>query len=212
MASYQELQETIIKGQKEKTREVVSALLDGGEAPMEIIQEGLIGAMSVVGEKWKAGELFIPEVIASADAMNKGMNILKPLIVGDESASFYTGKVAIGTVQGDIHNIGKNIVAMLLESGGFEVIDLGVDVPAGKFVEAVRQEQPDILGLSALITTTMPRMKDVVEALTAAKVRDKVRILVGGAPVTQDFANSIGADGYAPDGPSAVDKAKQLLG
>ena len=212
MASYEKLQESIIAGQKDKVKEVVNTLLDSGNAPMEIISEGLIGSMSIVGQKMKSGEMFIPEVLASAHAMNEGMGMLKPLITGDEASSLYASKVLIGTVQGDLHNIGKNIVSMILESGGFTVVDLGVDIPADKFVEAVKQEQPNILGLSALLTTTMPRMKDVIKALKEAGVRDKVRVIVGGAPITQDFADSIGADGYAPDAASALDKAKQLLG
>ena len=212
MASYEELQESIIAGQKDKVKEVVNTLLDSDTAPMEIISEGLIGSMSIVGQKMKSGEMFIPEVLASAHAMNEGMGMLKPLITGDESSSLYASKALIGTVQGDLHNIGKKIVSMILESGGFTVVDLGVDIPADKFVEAVKQEQPNILGLSALLTTTMPRMKDVIKALKEAGVRDKVRVIVGGAPITQDFADSIGADGYAPDAASALDKAKQLLG
>ena len=212
MASYEELQESIIAGQKDKVKEVVNTLLDSNTAPIEIISEGLIGSMSIVGQKMKSGEMFIPEVLASAHAMNEGMGMLMPLITEDESSSLYAGKALMGTVQGDLHNIGKKIVSMILESGGFTVVDLGVDIPADKFVEAVKQEQPNILGLSALLTTTMPRMKDVIKALKEAGVRDKVRVIVGGAPITQDFADSIGADGYAPDAASALDKAKQLLG
>ena len=157
------------------------------------------------------GEMFIPEVLASANAVNEGMAMLRPLVVGDKMSTFYRGKVVIGTVEGDLHNIGKNIVAMLFESVGFEVVDLGVNVPADKFVTAVNQEQPNILGLSALLTTTMPRMKDVIKALEEASVRDKVRVMIGGSPITQKFADSIGADGFAPDAPSAVDKAKELM-
>jgi len=212
MASYEELQESIIAGQRDKVKEVVNTLLDSDTAPIEIISEGLIGSMSIVGQKMKSGEMFIPEVLASAHAMNEGMGMLMPLITEDESSSLYAGKALMGTVQGDLHNIGKKIVSMILESGGFTVVDLGVDIPADKFVEAVKQEQPNILGLSALLTTTMPRMKDVIKALKEAGVRDKVRVIVGGAPITQDFADSIGADGYAPDAASALDKAKQLLG
>jgi len=212
MALYEELQESIIAGQRDKVKEVVNTLLDSDTAPIEIISEGLIGSMSIVGQKMKSGEMFIPEVLASAHAMNEGMGMLKPLITGDEASSLYASKALIGTVQGDLHNIGKNIVSMILESGGFTVVDLGVDIPADKFVEAVKQEQPNILGLSALLTTTMPRMKDVIKALEEAGIRDKVQVMVGGAPITQDFANSIGADGYAPDAASALDKAKQLLG
>jgi len=211
MATYAELQEQVITGQKGKVAATVKTLLDGGKAPMEIINEGLIAGMNVVGVKFKAGDMFIPEVMVSAHAMKEGMDIVKPLVVG-ESAFFTMGKAIIGTVEGDIHTIGKSIVAMLMESSGFDVIDLGVDVPAAKFVEAVKKEQPRILGMSALLTTTMPRMKDVIEALKGVGLRDKTRVMVGGAPLTQEFADSIGADGYAPDGTSAVDKAKELIG
>lgn len=211
MATYAELQEQVITGQKDKVAATIKTLLDGGKAPIEIINEGLIAGMNVVGVKFKAGDMFIPEVMVSAHAMKEGMDIVKPLVVG-ESASFTMDKAIIGTVEGDIHTIGKSIVAMLMESSGFDVIDLGVNVPAAKFVEAVKKEQPRILGMSALLTTTMPRMKDVIEALKGVGLRDKTRVMVGGAPVTQGFADSIGADGYAPDGPSAVDKAKELIG
>ena len=212
MASYEELQELILIGQKDEVKGMVNTLLGSGKAPMEIISNGLIGGMNVVGVKFKSGEMFIPEVMASAHAMKEGMDIVKPLVVGDATSSFLIGKAVMGTVEGDIHSIGKNIVAMLLESEGFEVIDLGVEVPAARFIEAVKQEQPKILGLSALITTTMLRMKDVIEALKEAGVREKVQVMVGGAPITQSFADSIGADGYAPDGPSAVAKTKELIG
>ena len=212
MASYEELQELIITGQKDEVKGMVNTLLKSGKAPMEIISDGLIGGMNVVGVKFKSGEMFIPEVMASAHAMKEGMDIVKPLVIGDATSSFLIGKVVMGTVEGDIHSIGKNIVAMLLESEGFEVIDLGAEVPAARFVEVVKQEQPKILGLSALITTTMLRMKDVIEALKEAGFRERVRVMIGGAPITQGFANSIGTDGYAPDGPSAVAKAKELIG
>jgi len=212
MALYEELQESVITGQTDKVVGMVKTLLGSGKAPMEIISEGLIRGMSVVGQRMKSGEMFIPEVLVSANAMNKGMEILKPLIVGEESLTIYAGKVIMGTVEGDVHSIGKSIVSTILESSGFTVLDMGVDVPADKFIEAVKQEQPKILGLSALLTTTMPRMKDVIEALKEAGFREKVWVMVGGAPVTQGFADSIGADGYAPDAVSALDKAKELLG
>jgi len=211
MASYEELQELIITGQKDKVAAAVKTLLDSGKAPMDIINEGLTAGMNVVGVKFKAGDMFIPEVMISAHAMKEGMDILKPLVAG-ESSSLSTKKAVVGTVEGDIHTIGKSIVAMLLESSGFEIIDIGVDIPAAKFVEAVQKEQPVILGMSAMLTTTMSRMKDVIEALKAADLKDKTRVMVGGAPITQEFADSIGADGYAPDASSAVEKAKALVG
>ena len=210
MATYAELQELVISGQKDKVKDVVNSLLGSGKAPMEIISDGLVGGMSVVGGKFKSGEMFIPEVIASAHAMKEGTDILKPMVVGEES-SFDKGKVLVATVEGDIHTIGKSIVAMLLESEGFQVIDLGVDISASAIVEAVKKEQPKVLGMSAMITTTMPRMKDVIEALTAAGMKNTVKVMIGGAPISQSFADSIGADGYAPDGLSAVEKAKELI-
>lgn len=210
MATYAELQELVISGQKDKVKDVVNSLLGSGKAPMEIISDGLVGGMSVVGGKFKSGEMFIPEVIASAHAMKEGTDILKPMVVGEES-SFDKGKVLVATVEGDIHTIGKSIVAMLLESEGFQVIDLGVDISASAIVEAVKKEQPKVLGMSAMITTTMPRMKDVIEALAAAGMKNTVKVMVGGAPISQSFADSIGADGYAPDGLSAVEKAKALI-
>ena len=175
---------------------------------MEILSDGLLCGMSIVGKRFKACEIFIPGVLASAHAMSAGFELLKPVIAKDKLADVYAGKVVIGTVQGDLHNIGKKIVSMILESGGFIV----VDIPAEKFVEAVEQEQPNILGLSSLLSTTMPRIGDVIEALKRNNVRDKVRVMIGGAPITQAFADSIGADGYAPDAVSALDTAKQLLG
>ena len=212
MESYEELQQAIIMGQLDKAPEIVRVCLDKGGGPLEIISEGLIKGMSVVGQKMKTGEMFIPEVLASAQALRGSMEILKPLIEGDKLSSIYTGKVVIGTVVGDFHNIGKNIVSVILASTGFEVVDIGVDIPTAKFIETVEQEKPDILGISALLTTTMPRMKDIIEALQKSELRNKVKVMVGGAPVTQEFADSIEADGYAPDAGSAVDKAKQLLG
>lgn len=212
MANYEELKESIITGQSDKVKELVSGMLNGGRKPKEIISEGLLPGMSVVGERFKSGEMFIPEVIASAAAMNKGLEILKPLIVGNELSAMSAGKVVIGTVQGDIHNIGKHLVSMMLESGGFTVKDIGIDVPTEKFVEAVEKEKPDILGMSALLTTTMLRMKDVIEALRRSNLRDKVKVMVGGAAITQRYADSIGADAYAGDAATAVDRAKRLVG
>ena len=211
MTTYEELGNSVITGDEDKVKEGVNILLKGGDSPMKIIGEGLTPSMSVVGQKMKAGEMFIPEVLASANAMNKGMEILKPLIAAEESLKLYAGKVIMGTVEGDVHSIGKGIVATILESGGFTVQDLGESVPAAKFVEAVEREQPKILGLSSLMTMTAPHMRDVIEALKRNNLRDKVQVMVGGAPITQDFADSIGADGYAPDAASALDKAKQLL-
>ena len=210
-AKYKELQELIMKGRTDKVKEMISSLLDNSNDPSDIIRDGIIGGMSIVGEKFSSGEMYIPEVMASANAANVGTAILKPMVVEDKISTMHIGKIVIGTVKGDLHNIGKNIVSMLFESVGFEVVDLGVDIQADKFVTAVMQEHPNILGLSALLTTTMPEIKNVIDALEEASVRDKVRVMIGGAPITQRFANSVGADGYAPDGPSAVDRAKELM-
>lgn len=211
MEQYTELQDNLITGQADKLKEIIEELLKNGNSPSEIISHGLIEGMTLIGQKWKNGDLFIPEVIAAAQAMGEGMNLLKPLVVGEQS-SIYKAKILIGTVQGDIHNIGKDIVSMIIESNGYLVIDLGVDITTEKFIEAVEREKPEILGLSALLTTTMLEMKNVIEALKQNNLREKVKILVGGAPISQEFADTIGADGYAPDAVSAVDKVKQLLG
>jgi 5-methyltetrahydrofolate--homocysteine methyltransferase len=210
MATYEELQELIITGQKDKVAAIIKTLLANGKAPMDIIANGLTAGMDVVGAKFRSRDMFIPEVMMSASAMKEGMDILKPLVVGD-SLSLSTRKVVIGTVEGDIHTIGKSIVSMLLESSGFKIIDLGINVPATKFIEAVKKEQPLILGMSAMLTTTMPKMKEVIDSLRESGLRDKTRVMVGGAPITQPFADSIGADGYAPDASSAVEKAKALI-
>lgn len=212
MATYEELETSVIAGQKEKARELAGALLAGGKDPRDIISEGLMRGITIVGQRFKVGDMFIPEVLASAHALKGAMELLKPAIVGENVSDMYLGKIVVGTVQGDIHNIGKSIVSMILESGGFAIVDIGVDVPVDKFVKVVEQERPDILGVSAMLTTTMGKMKDVVEAIKSRGLRDKVRIMIGGAPVTQSFADSIGADGYAPDAMSALDKAKQLVG
>jgi 5-methyltetrahydrofolate--homocysteine methyltransferase len=211
MATYEELQELIITGQKDKVAAIIKTLLANGKAPMDIIANGLTAGMDVVGARFKSRDMFIPEVMMSASAMKEGMDILKPLVVGD-SLSLSARKVVIGTVEGDIHTIGKSIVSMLLESSGFKVIDLGINIPAAKFIEAVKKEQPLILAMSAMLTTTMLKMKEVIDSLKEAGLRDKIRVMVGGAPITQQFADSIGADGYAPDASSAVEKAKDLIG
>ena len=212
MAQYEELKQSVIMGQRDKVKEIVGALLERGNNPMDIISEGLTRGMLVVGQKMETGDMFIPEVLASAQALGAGMELLKPIITGEELSTLSMGKVVIGTVQGDVHDIGKNIVSMILESAGFVVVNLGVNVPTDKFVEVVQRERPEILGLSALLTTTMPRMADVVEALKRSHSRDKTQVIIGGAAVSQHFADSIGADGYASDAISALNKAKQLLG
>ena len=188
---------------------LVQQALDQGMASGQVLTEGLVAGMDEVGKDFKAGELFVPEVLIAARAMHAGMDILKPLLA--ESGVPSAGKFMIGTVKGDLHDIGKNLVRMMVEGGGFEVVDVGVDASAETFVEAVREHKPDVLGLSALLTTTMTSMKGVIEALEEAGVRDSVKVIVGGAPVTDAFAKEIGADGYAADAASAVDVTRAFI-
>jgi 5-methyltetrahydrofolate--homocysteine methyltransferase len=183
--------------------------LDEGLSPSVVLQNGLIKGMERVGVDFRDGVLFVPEVLICASAMHAGMDVLKPLLAEADISS--AGKVVLGTVAGDLHDIGKNLVAMMLEGGGFEIVDLGIDVPSERFIEAIREQEPDVVGLSALLTTTMDSMQSTVAAITEAGLRDKVKIIVGGAPVTQAFADEIGADGYAPDAGTAVELARSLL-
>lgn len=209
MADLQGIAEAVIRGDRETVSQLVKAALEEGTSPETIINEGLIAGMSVVGDKFKKNEFYVPEVLIAARAMHAGMDLLKPLLATSNVQP--RGIVAIGTVKGDLHDIGKNLVAMMLEGGGYEVIDLGVDVAPEKFVETVKERGAQIVALSALLTTTMPSMKDTIEALQEAGIRDQVKVMIGGAPVTQNYADEIGADGYAPDAASAVDKANELL-
>ena len=183
--------------------------IDEGMSPKEILDNGLIGGMDVVGRDFKAGDLFIPEVLMCARAMHAGMEILRPLLA--ESGVPAQGKLVIGTVAGDLHDIGKNLVSMMFQGAGFEVIDLGVDVSPEKFVETVRAENANLVGMSALLTTTMPSMKTTIEALSKAGLRDKVKVIIGGAPVTAKYAQDIGADSFAPDAGAAIEVARALL-
>jgi len=208
MVELKEISDCLIKGQAHKVKELVQRALGENIPPEKILKEGLIAGMDYVGQKFKANEFYIPEVLIAARAMHAGMDILKPLLV--KSGVKRTGKFAIGTVKGDLHDIGKNLVAMMMEGAGFEVIDLGIDVAPEKFVEVAKKENVHIIGLSALLTTTMPVMKVVIDTLKKSGIN--VKVMVGGAPVTQSFADEINADGYAPDAASAVDKAKELLG
>lgn len=209
MADFEALAGAIIECNAAKSGELTQQLVDDGVKPSEIINKGLISGMNVVGDRFKKGDMYVPEVMMAAKAMHAGMNIVKPLLVEGESSS--TGKVIMGTVAGDLHDIGKNLVGMMMESGGMEVVDLGVDVTAEKFAQEVREHKPQVLGLSALLTTTMLAMKDTIEVLKEEGLRDSVKVIVGGAPVTQDFADEIGADGWAPDAASAKDLALKLV-
>lgn len=209
MASFEELQQAIIDGKAPLAKELTDRMLKEGVRAGEFFPKAIIPAMDEVGRRMRECEFFIPEVLIAARAARASSDLLRPLLVGEEALQSI-GTVVCGTVKGDLHDIGKNIVAMMLESAGFKIVDLGVDVTAEKIVDAVRQNNANIVALSALLTTTMVNMKSVVEALAAAGLRDKVKIMVGGAPVTDAWAHSIGADGYGKDAPAAVELARQL--
>lgn len=210
MALIEEIRDTLVVGNAPKIKELSQQALSQGINALDILNDGLVKGMQIVSDKWKAGEYYIPNVLIAARAMKGGMEIIKPkLIEGNYKAK---GVAVAGTVKGDLHDIGKNLVVMMLEGAGFEVVDLGTDVPADKFVQAAREKKADIIMMSALLTTTMLAMKDVVKALKDSDLQGKVKTMIGGAPVTQKFAEEIGADGYAADGSSAVEKAKGLLG
>ena len=209
MADLHAIAENLIKGKASVVKELVQKAVDEGVPAATILNDGLIAGMNVVGTKFKANEFYIPEVLIAARAMHAGMAILKPLLAAGGIKA--RGKIAIGTVKGDLHDIGKNLVAMMLEGAGYEVIDLGIDVAPEKFVAAVAEGNVQIIGMSALLTTTMPMMKTVIDALVSAGVRSKVKVLIGGAPITRSFADDIAADGYAPDAATAVDMAGSLL-
>jgi 5-methyltetrahydrofolate--homocysteine methyltransferase len=210
MTLFEELQQAIIDGKAPVAKELTEKMLKEGIRPAEFFPKAIIPAMDEVGRRMRECEFFIPEVLIAARAARGATDILRPLLVGDESVRS-AGTVVCGTVKGDLHDIGKNIVAMMLESAGFRIVDLGVDVAPEKIIEAVRQHQADIVAMSALLTTTMVNMKAMIEALAAAGLRDKVKVLVGGAPVTDTWAHSIGADGYGKDAPAAVELARQLV-
>ncbi|HGJ64436.1 TPA: cobalamin-binding protein [bacterium] len=209
MADLSALAESIINGKAKDAKELVQKALDDKVPVSEILNNGLVKGMSVVGEKFKNNEFYVPEVLIAARAMHSGMELLKPLLAS--SGVEPIGKVAIGTVKGDLHDIGKNLVVMMLEGAGFEVMDLGIDVPPEKFVEAAKQGA-QVIAMSALLTTTMTAMKTTIDALKEAGVRDGVKTLIGGAPVTKNYADEIGADGYARDAASGADEAKKLIG
>ncbi|HEY4662865.1 MAG TPA: corrinoid protein [Candidatus Humimicrobiaceae bacterium] len=209
MTKYQNLIESIIKGDNINSRDIAQKLVTGGVPAIEILNDGLVPGMDVVGKKFKEKEIYLPEVLMSARAMKAAMEIIKPLLSG--SAAKRKGTVILGTVKGDIHEIGKNLVGMMLEGGGYTVIDLGVDVPPEKFVEGIKKHEARLIGMSALLTTTMPAMKTVIDMLKADSKTTGVKVMVGGAPLNQEFADSIGADGYSPDAPGAVDLAGKLI-
>lgn len=204
----QRIAESLYSGDIEAVGELVQDALDAGVAPSDVLNGALLAGMDEVGRDFKKGVLFVPEVLCAARAMQAGLDVLRPLLAEGEATS--SGKYVLGTVKGDMHDIGKNLVRMMLEGGGFEIIDLGVDVKSSAFVDAVREHKPDLVGMSALLTTTMAQMKVTIDALEEAGLRDSVKIVVGGAPVTAAFAEQIGADAFAEDAAAAVDVAREL--
>lgn len=204
-----EISEWLQKGRAPQVKELVQKALDEGMDPKKILDEGLLAGMSIIGGKFKRNEVFVPEVLIAARAMNAGMSILEPILVSAGNKSL--GKVIIGTVKGDLHDIGKNLVGMMIKGAGLEVIDIGVDVPAEKFIDTAEAEGADIICMSALLTTTMPSMKGVIDELNKRGLRDKYIVMVGGAPVTNEYAKQIGADSYTPDAATAAEKAKELV-
>ena len=209
MVDLNKVSESLQRGDAEKVEELVKQALEENLLPKDILGNGLIKGMDIIGAKFKKNEVYVPEVLIAARAMHTGMSVLRPKLA--ETGVKNIGKVAIGTVKGDLHDIGKNLVKMMLEGAGFEVIDLGTDVSVDKFVEVVKVHQPNIVGMSALLTTTMVNMPEVIKALETAGLRDKVKIIIGGAPITQNYADQIGADAYSPDAASAVDNAKSFI-
>lgn len=208
MSKMEELAHAVEIGKSKLVPGLVQEALDEGNAPIDILNKGMIDAMAVVGDKFKRNEIFVPEMLIAAKAMKKGVEVLKPYLAGDSSAKI--GKMAMGTVAGDLHDIGKNLVIMMIESTGYEVIDLGIDVPVEKFLEAASDPEITVVGVSALLTTTMPAMQETVEALNHHPRRGEFKIMVGGAPISQAFADEIGADVYTEDAASAGQAAKAL--
>jgi len=209
MSVLEQISENLIKGKANDVKALVSQALTEGKKPADILNNGLLAGMSVVGARFKKNEVYVPEVLIAARAMKFGMEVLKPKLA--EAGVQPIGTVVIGTVKGDLHDIGKNLVGMMLEGAGLRVVDVGINVESEKFIEAAKQNNATLIGVSALLTTTMTNMKGVVDALKASSLAGKAKIMVGGAPVTQAFCNEIGADGYAADAASAADLAKSLL-
>ncbi|NLN81257.1 MAG: cobalamin-binding protein [Clostridiales bacterium] len=209
MSTIEQLSEALQRGNAKEVTALVQEALDNGVTAQRILDEGLLKGMGLLGVRFKNNEVFVPEVLIAARALNKGVELLKAKLI--EEGVKPIGKVIIGTVKGDLHDIGKNLVKMMMEGAGFSVIDLGVDVSDESFVEAVKTHQPDILAMSALLTTTMNQMETVINALSSAGLRDKVKVMIGGAPITQSFCEQIGADAYTPDAASAAETAKTFV-
>jgi len=206
---FQALQDAVVAGDRQTAKAITEKALEAGDDPLEIIESGLVPGMGIVGDRFKKNEVFVPEMLVAARAMKEAMALLEPKLL--ESGYKPAHTAVIGTVEGDLHDIGKNLVATMLKGANFAVVDLGTNVPPEQFVEAAVEHGAKLIGLSALLTTTMPSMKSTIEAIRATGAQD-VRIMIGGAPVTEQFASEIGADGYAPDAASAVDTARELLG
>ena len=202
--------ESLIAGKVDEVVNFTKEAVDAGTVPQDILEQGLLAGMDVVGKRFKANEMFIPEVLRCAKCMHGAMEILRPLL--SETGAKMAGTLVIGTVKGDLHDIGKNLVGMMFEGAGFQVVDIGIDKSPQEFVDALKEHNASLFGMSALLTTTMPMMEETVNAIKEAGLRDQVKIMVGGAPVTSEFAKEIGADAYASNAASAVDKGKELIG
>jgi 5-methyltetrahydrofolate--homocysteine methyltransferase len=209
MSTLDDLKQNVIDGNAARVPDLVKQAMSEGMPPEKILNQGLISGMAEVGRLFEEGEFFVPEMLIAARAMKAGLELLRPHLAAANVKA--VGKVIIGTVQGDLHDIGKNLVGMMLEGAGFEVIDLGTDVSPDKFVAGVKEHKPDLVGCSALLTTTMPKMKTTIQALTEAGLRPSVKVMIGGAPVTEKYAAEVGADLYAPDASSAANRAKQAV-
>jgi len=209
MVDQEKYYQALSAGKMDEVKSLTQKALDAGDPPEKILKEGLIKAMDRIGVLFKNNEIYIPEVLIAARAMHAGLGVLKPILAKSNTSA--AAKIVIGTVKGDLHDIGKNLVGMMLEGAGFEVIDIGIDAPPEKFIQAAKEHKANVIGMSALLTTTMMQMKGTVEALQAAGLKGKVKTMVGGAPVTDEFAKQIGADGYAADAASAVNKVKEVL-
>ncbi len=207
---YERMATAVLEGEADKTPKLVQRALDKDMVPKDILDNGLVPGMNEVGVRFKRGDMFVPEVLMSADAMQAGLKVLRPHLAA--TGAKLIGKIVLGTVKGDLHDIGKNMVGMMCEGSGFEVINLGFNIPPEDFVEAIKEHQPDIVGMSALLTTTMRAMGHTIRAIEEAGLRDQVKIMVGGAPVDSAFAERIGADGYGSNGPAGADLAKSFVG
>jgi len=207
---FEKLSTAILEGDSDASASITQQGLDEGVSAADLLNNGLIVGMNEVGVRFKAGDMFVPEVLMSAEAMTSGMNLLRVLLA--ESDTKMAGKIVMGTVEGDLHDIGKNLVSMMCEGAGFQIVNLGFDVAPDKFIKAIKEHQPEIVGMSAMLTTTMRAMGHTIKAIEEAGLRDKVKVMVGGAPVDQEFADRIGADGYGANAPSSSELAKQLVG